>query len=164
MSSYRQIVKEEILPCRLKVHKERFRKKSFDGQNEEFGLIDVFSITSNSYLGSIPLWWDDEMLNCIMIEGEWEECIHRFTVSTLQPMIHRWTYEDVRKGLCRFEDQGNLELLSSGIPKTYYQISFLVREIIDNQTLRWESREADIDEAVRSVCRWCYPYMHKIVL
>ena len=88
MSSYRQIVKDEVFLCKLNVHKERFRKKSFEGQNDEFGLIDAYTIDGNYYLGSVPLWWDDEMLNHIMELGEWKTFIHRITVSTLSPMIH----------------------------------------------------------------------------
>jgi hypothetical protein len=156
MSSYRQIVKDEVFLCKLNVHKERFRKKSFEGQNNEFGLIDVHTINGNSYLGSMPLWWNDDEVNHIMESGEWREYIHRITVSTLKPMIHRWTYEDCRKGRCRVEDRDKIELLSSGKPKIYNQISFLVRKNIDNETHRWESRESDIEEAFRKVWQWCY--------
>ena len=164
MSSYRQIVKDEVFLCKLNVHKERFRKKSFEGQNDEFGLIDAYTIDGNYYLGSVPLWWDDEMLNHIMELGEWKTFIHRITVSTLSPMIHRWTYEDYRKGRCHIEDKGKIELLSSGEPKVYNQISFLVREIIDNETHKWESREADIDDTFRSVCRWSYSYTYNSIV
>ena len=156
MSSYRQIVKDEIFLCRLNVHKERFRKKSFDGQNDEFGLIDVHTIDGDYYLGSMPLWWDSEMLNQIMELGERVSLIHRITVSTLKPMMHLWTYEDYRKGRCCIEDKGKTELLSSGEPKVYNQISFLVRKIINNKTHKWEGREADIEEVFRGVLQWCY--------
>lgn len=164
MSSFRQILKDEVILCRLIVHKERFRKKSFDGQNDEFGLIDVHTVNGNFYLGSMPLWWNYEMLNHIMELDEWSESIHRITVSTLKPMIHRWTYEDYLKGRCRIEDKGKTELLSCGEPKVYNQISFLVRENIDNETHRWESRESDIEEAFRDIWRWCYSYAYNSIV
>ena len=40
--------------------------------------------------------------------------------------------------------------------RIYDRISFLQREIIDNETHRWEGRDADIESTFRSVCRWCY--------
>ena len=49
-----------------------------------------------------------------------------------------------------------IELLPSGEPKVYNLISFLVRERIDNETQRWEGRNADIEESFMSVRRWCY--------
>ena len=158
MSSFRQILKDEVILCRLIVHKKRFRKKSFEGQNDEFGLIDVYELNGDSYLGSIQLWWDDKMLNHVMELGEWKDYIHRITVSTLQPMIHRWTWEDCRKKHCCIEDIGKIERLSSGMPKMYDQISFLVREIIDNQTHKWEGRKSDIEYEFRSVFKWGYAY------
>ncbi len=163
MSSYRQIINDEVFLCRLNVHKERFKKRSFEEQNEEFGLIDVYTISGNSYLGSIPLWWKSELLNHLIELGEYHTRIHRITVSTLKPMIHRWTWDDYRQKRCCVEDIGNVELLPSGKPKVYNQISFLVREIIDNETYKWESRDADIEDRFRSVCRWCYSYVNTVL-
>ena len=73
-------------------------------------------------------------------------------------MIHRWTWEDCRKKHCCIEDIGKIERLSSGMPKMYDQISFLVREIIDNQTHKWEGRKSDIEYEFRSVFKWGYAY------
>lgn len=156
MSSYTQIIKDERYICRLSVHKERFRNKSFEGQFEEFGLIDAFVIPSNDYMGSTPLWWDDSGLKQIMNINDAERVVHRITVSTKWPLIHTWTYEDFRKRLCERDDIGEIERLPSGEPRIYDRISFLQREIIDNETHRWEGRDADIESTFRSVCRWCF--------
>ena len=71
-------------------------------------------------------------------------------------MIHFWTYEDFLKSYCKIEKIGKIELLPSGSPRIYDKISFLVREVIDNEIHKWESREIDIDNAYKSVCHWCY--------
>ncbi len=142
--------------CKLSVHQKRFRKKSFNGQYEEFALIDAFVIPTNEYLGSMPLWWDGPMQNMIMNIGNTERLVHRITVSLCHPLKHLWTYEDYRKGRCDKNDIDEIELLPSGEPKVYNLISFLVRERIDNETQRWKGRNADIEESFMSVRRWCY--------
>lgn len=156
MSSYKEIIGDEVFRCRCYVSKERFRKKSFSEQHEELGLIHAFVIPTNHYLGSMPLWWDDETLNKIMVIGEKEIYVHRITVSTFKPMIHFWTYEDYRKGCCGLDDIDKPELLPSGNPKEYRCIQFLVREMNDNETNRWDSKYSDIEDAFRSVWKWCY--------
>jgi hypothetical protein len=156
MRSYHEIIKDEIIVCRFHVHEEAFRRKSFEGQNKLFGLIDAYDLYHDEYIGSMPLWWDESMLDWIMREGDAIRKVHRITVSTHNPMIHRWTYEDVIKGRCTIEDIENIECLPSGCPKVYNTISFLVREIVDNESNRWESRDWDIENTFNSVCRWCY--------
>lgn len=156
MRSYKQIIKDEIIECRFHVHKESFRRESFEGQNKEFGLIDAIDIYHNEYIGSMPLWWNEDTLNLRMSTGDTIKKVHRIIVSTKKPMIHRWTYEDVRKGNCRIEDIEKIECLPTGCPKVYNSISFLVREIVDNESNRWESRDWDIENAFDRVCRWCY--------
>lgn len=152
MSSFKQTIKDEKILCRLSVHKEKFRKKSFEGQYEEFGLIDTFDIRTNKYIGSMPLWWDENLLNRIVESGDDKMFIHRLTVSTLKPMIHQWTYEDYIKGYCLLDDINKIEL-DSGLPRVYNQITFLVCERMDNETYRWENREMDIEVAFNGVCR-----------
>ena len=156
MFSFKEIISDEVFRCKLVVHKERFREKSFEGQSEKFGLIDSYILPTNEYLGSIPLWWNDVFLNKIIEIGETERYIHRITVSLNHPLTHIWTFEDYRKGRCDKNDIDEIELLPSGEPKVYNLISFLVRERIDNETQRWKGRNADIEESFMSVRRWCY--------
>lgn len=156
MFSFKEIISEEVFRCKLVVHKERFRERAFEEQSEEFGLIDIFVLHTDEYLGSIPLWWDKATLNKLIEIGETERSIHRITVSLRHPLKHLWTYEDYRKGRCDKNDIDEIELLPSGEPKVYNLISFLVRERIDNETQRWEGRNADIEESFMRVRRWCY--------
>lgn len=159
MFSFKEIISDEVFRCKLVVHKERFREKSFEGQPEEFGLIDTYALPTNEYLGSIPLWWNDMFLNKIIEIGETERRIHRITVSLHQPLIHIWTYEDYRKNRCDINKIGLQEKLQSMDVRVYHQISFLVREKIDNETHYWESRDIDIEEEFIRVLKWCYrPY------
>ena len=159
MFSFKEIISDEVFRCKLVVHKERFREKSFEGQPEEFGLIDTFVLHTDEYLGSIPLWWDKATLNKLIEIGETERSIYRITVSLRHPLKHLWTYEDYRKGRCDKNDIDEIELLPSGEPKVYNLISFLVRERIDNETHYWESRDKDIEEGFIRVLKWCYrPY------
>jgi len=155
MEYFKQIIKDESILCRLSAHVEYYRKISYEGQPEKFGLIDAID-SRQGYLGSMPLWWKEEDLEALIKSPNKDGIIHRITVSTLCPMIHFWTYEDFLKSYCKIEKIGKIELLPSSKPKIYDQISFLVREVIDNETHKWESREIDIDNAYNSVCRWCY--------
>ncbi|MBR2193180.1 MAG: hypothetical protein IJ910_07730 [Bacteroidaceae bacterium] len=156
MGSYKQIIKDERFWCRLTVQKKKYRDKSIKRQNDEFGLLDVYVIFSNEYLGSLSLFWDKNRLNQISEGDNNDHFVHRITVSTLKPMIHIWTYEDYRKHLCAINDIGKIELLPSGAPRIYNQISFLVLEIIDNETYRWEGREGNIEETFLKWERYCY--------
>ena len=159
MFSFKEIISDEVFRCKLVVHKEPFRKKSFEGQSEKFGLIDTYILPTNEYLGSIPLWWNDAFLKQILEIGETERRIHRITVSLHQPLIHIWTYEDYRKNRCDINKIGLQEKLQSMDVRVYHQISFLVQEKIDNETHYWESRDIDIKEEFIRVLKWCYqPY------
>lgn len=114
-------------------------------------LDDSFEVYFNPYMNG-----DRPMQNMIMNIGNTERLVHRITVSTKQPMIHVWTFEDYRKGFCEINDIDEIELLPSGEPKVYNLISFLVRERIDDETQRWEGRNSDVEETFLSVWRWCY--------
>ena len=81
MFSFKEIISDEVFRCKLVVHKEPFRKKSFEGQSKEFGLIDTYALPMNEYLGSIPLWWNDVFLNKIIEIGETERYIHRININ-----------------------------------------------------------------------------------
>ena len=159
MFSFKEIISDEVFRCKLVVHKERFREKSFEGQSEKFGFIDSYILPTNEYLGSIPLWWNDVFLNKIIEIGETERYIHRITVSLNHPFTHIWTFEDYRKNRCDIKDIEQTEKMQSKDVRIYHQISFLVREIIDNETHYWESRDKDIEEGFIRVLKWCYrPY------
>ena len=147
--------------CRFHVHIESFRKVSFKGQHEVFGLIDAHDVHHNEYIGSMPLWWNESMLAQIMKIEDSISKVHLIRVSTKKAMIHKWTYEDYRKGHCTIENIENIECMPSGCPKVYNTISLLVREIVDNESNRWESRDWDIENAFNSVCRWCYEEISK---
>lgn len=156
MGSYKQILKDEKFWCRLFVQKKEFRDKTIKRQNEEFGLLEVYVIFSNEYLGSLSLFWDKNRLDQISEGDNSEHFVHRITVSTIKPLIHIWRFEDYKKHLCTIDDLGKVELLPSGEPKIYNQITFLVLEIIDNETFRWEGREGDIENAFLKRIRHFY--------
>lgn len=147
----------ECLLCKIVLQEKYFRKESFEGQHKIFGLLDAFAIPGEEYIGSIPLWWDEKDLQMVRKRGVLNPIyVFRFTVTPHAPLPHIWTYEDYRKNLCRYEDIDMQELNPSGEPIMHDKITFLVLQIKDNETNKWDNIVDDIKRAYQCVCRWCY--------